>query len=386
MKDSEFFQQIRPYDEKEIPSAINRILSNDTFYNVGRWLFPDKSKNEIIEIFRSVSTADDFQVKVMYPAMKSILAQTSSELTYGGLENLSPEKSYLFISNHRDITLDSALLQIILYENKFPTTEISAGSNLLSSPLLLDIGKINKMFTVIREGEGRVLYENLKILSKYIRHAITDKKTSVWIAQRNGRTKNGDDRTEIALLKMLHASYDGEFVPGFADLNMVPISISYEYEPCDGLKTQENYASVNTPYIKAPGEDLTSIITGILQPKGRIHMQFGNPLNLELPTFDPSENLNSLFKLLTEKIDDQIHLHYHLFPSNFIAHDLISKNSTFSDRYSPEEKDQFQAHTQKTLSSLQGDQNLLEKILLNLYAFPVRNYFSQTRSERTKKI
>lgn len=252
MTDSSCFDKIRPYHEQEIPPAINRIVADKTFLQVIRWLFPDKSENEMISNIQSVSTSYDFQSRLMYPAIKSILAKTSGGLTCDGLENLSPEKNYLFISNHRDITLDSAILQVILFENEFSTTEISAGSNLFISPLLVDIGRINKMFTVFREGDGRVFYENLKILSNYIRHAINHKKASVWIAQRNGRTKNGDDRTEIALLKMLQASYDGDFIPGFTELNMVPMTISYEFEPCDGLKTKEVYESMEGKYEKDP--------------------------------------------------------------------------------------------------------------------------------------
>lgn len=373
------FDEIRPFNEQEIPAAIKHILADKTFLRIVHWLFPDKPENIITENLQSVSTSDDFQSRVMYPAFKSILAKTSDKLTYNGFEKLDPEKSYLFISNHRDITLDSGLLQLILFENKFPTSEISAGSNLLFSPLFHNIGKINKMFTVIREGDVRTIYENLKILSGYIRHTINYKNTSVWIAQRNGRTKNGDDRTEIALLKMLHASYDGDFIPGFKELNIIPISISYEYEPCDGLKTKEVYKSIDSTYIKEPGEDLQSIITGIVQPKGRIHLQFGNPLNPELHDIDPSEKVANMFKILAVKIDHQIHSNYHLFQTNYIAYDMLSKDPIFIDRYSQEEKNQFQEYALTVINSLHGDHKLLEKIFLELYASPVENYLSHVK-------
>lgn len=380
MAEIDYFDDIRPYRNEEIASAIKRITADKKLHQVIQWLFPDKSVNDILDIILSVSTSDDFQVKLMYPAINSIVAKTSSGLTYDGLENLSPDKNYLFISNHRDITLDSAILQVILFDNGFSTTEISAGSNLFSSPLLLDIGKINKMFTVVREGNVRTFYENLKVLSEYIRHAIVHAKTSIWMAQGNGRTKDGNDQTEIALLKMLHTSYEGDFISGFNELNLVPITISYEYEPCDGLKVFEKYKSLHHKYMKEPGEDLKSIITGIAQPKGNIHLQFGIPVAAELARMDPDIKTPDFFRQLAEMIDQQIQSNYHLFPTNYISHDLISEKSDFSDHYSPAEKTRFREHADKTISGLPGDPDQLERILFQLYANPVENYFSTTNS------
>lgn len=383
---NEAFEKIRPYHAEEIPDAIRRIILDKSFFPVVEWLFPNLTQDVIKKQLLSISGVDEFQEKFMYPAVHSILAKTSNGLTSGGFDNISADKEYLFFANHRDIALDSTILQLLLYEHKFRTTEISAGSNLLISPLLTEIGKINKMFTVFREGEGKEFYQNYLNLSDYIRYVITEKKSSVWIAQRNGRTKNGDDKTEVALLKMLHASNPGNLLSGFEELNLVPVIISYEYEPCDALKVREIYESMKGEYQKRPGEDRESILAGITQPKGRIHLQIGHPVNSDLPALQTVKKPSEKFQVLAHLIDRQIHSNYKLFPTNMIAYDLLSGKKKFKEHYSPEEKVHFQEYVDEKIALLHGDHNVLKEMLLSIYAKTVENNMSNIRTGRTNNL
>ena len=276
------FEDIRPYNDSEIPSAISRFVNNEYFPIIAQTLFPDKEiealKKEVLEI----KTIRQFQSMFMYPLIGKIVDLSITELTYSGIkEYLSKDVQNMFISNHRDITLDSALLNIELFENNLNTCEITFGSNLMKGEIVIDIGKMNKMFRIVRGGNIRDFYKNSMDVSSYMRYAITQKKESVWIAQRNGRTKNGDDKTEMAVLKMFSLSSEGSFVDNLMELNITPIAISYQYEPCDFLKTTELYVSSYQKYEKAPNEDLNSILSGIQQNKGKVHISVTKPITKE---------------------------------------------------------------------------------------------------------
>ena len=278
------FDKLRPYYDYEINAALKRMTASSVFPPIVNFLFPEKKIDEVKELLNNINTVYDFQTKFMHKVVRGIVEKTSAGLTFDGFENLDPNTPYLFIANHRDIVLDSAILQILLVEHKLPTSEITFGDNLMSSDFVVDFGKSNRMFIVYRGGSRAEILNNSKLLSSYIRHAITKKKNSVWIAQRNGRTKDGLDKTEDALLKMLRISSDNDFVDNFSALNIVPLTISYEYEPCGIHKVKELVASQNANYIKAPDEDFKSIITGITQKKGKIHLSAGKCINDELIT------------------------------------------------------------------------------------------------------
>jgi len=367
------FEDIRPYHDHEINPALKRIISEPLFDKILDFLFQGQDKVLIRKMLSETHTAHDFQVHFMHPLVSSIVKKTSAGLTYDGFNQLIPGKPYLFVANHRDIVLDSAMLQVLLLDNGHLTSEITFGSNLMINPFIIDLGKVNRMFKVIRGGNKIELLKNAKRLSAYIRYTITQKKVSAWIAQRSGRTKDGNDRTEPGLLKMFNMSAGGDFHQAFAELNIVPLVVSYEYEPCSAFKIKELIALLNGPYQKKPDEDLLSIITGITQPKGRIHMSVGKPVNHLLKELDPDDTLNNKINRLTELIDAEVYRHYKLWPSNYIACDMLSNSVAYRDHYTDHEKKLFLQTMENDIRGLAGEKEMKEEFFLKIYANPLIN-------------
>jgi len=371
------FDEIRPYCEdnikNEVKDALARISSDKAFYLIINYLYPDVQKDKITSKLMEINSTLEFQKQFMHPAIRKIIEKSSNGLTYDGFKNISKNNSYLFISNHRDIFLDSGILQILLLENNLPTTQITFGNNLMSTGFVTDLGKVNKMFTVFRGVTNKELYESSKLLSEYIRVTVTDKKESVWIAQGNGRTKDGDDKTQTGLLKMLNVSGKSTLIENFEQLNIIPVSISYEYEPCDSKKTQELYSSLNSTYVKSPDEDLQSIISGITEHKGHIHLSLGKNINYELLEIWKIQNENEKIKTLASAIDNQVYSNYKIWKTNYIAFDLLYNDNLYSEYYTSEEKEQFKAYISKQLYNLDGDRQKLNEIFLNIYANPLKN-------------
>ncbi|MBK9478790.1 MAG: acyltransferase [Bacteroidia bacterium] len=364
------FEDIRPYSAEEFASAWNRIKDHPTFHAALQYLFSEGDRKKIVADFPNFNSTSDFQLKIMHRAIRNILSQSSAGLSSGGFENIAPNVAYTFISNHRDIFLDSGILQILLVEHGHDTSEITFGNNLMVNQFLIDIGKVNKMFTVYRTGNRREIYDNSIRLSNYMRFAITSKKQSTWIAQRNGRTKNGWDETQVGLLKMLQVSKPENFEESFAELNIVPVSISYEFEPCDILKVRENYLSMQGNYTKSADEDVRSILAGVTENKGRVHLQLGQPLNRALPQIaQASDNM----KALNNYMDAEISGGYQLFPTNYIAFDLLNTVNDNKSQYTVEQHDYFIHYMQEKLKLVQGDNATLQKLFLELYANPVAN-------------
>ncbi len=364
------FDDIRPYNDSEIPAAMQRIVSDKYFPLVSSYLFPSKPLQEVAALMGSFRTVEEFQWGFMYDAIWSLADQTTSGLTVSGMERLDPEKHYLFVSNHRDIMLDAAFLQVLLVDSGRKTSEITFGANLMQGQLVIDIGKSNKMFRVERPStvsSPRDFLIKSKYLSEYIRYTIGQKGESVWIAQRNGRTKDGCDATDQGIIKMFGLSGGPDKVKALADLNIAPLAISYEWEPCDQLKALELYASSSgKPYIKRPGEDLNSILTGIQQQKGRVHIEVCEPLSYgELEAFRgmPSTLFN---KEVASLVDSRIKPQYRLYPNNYIAADIISGKRIYS--YTAAEKKTFLAHVDGIVKEYPEE---LRDILLHIYANPV---------------
>ena len=367
------FDHIRPYHDHEINPALVRIINSPEFTPVVKFLFPDKPVDELKDLLSGIHTSGDFQIRFMHSVVRSVLSKTADNLSFDGFDKLDPNVPYLFISNHRDIVLDSAILQSLLVDHSLPTSEITFGDILMMSPFIIDFGKCNKMFTVFRGGSRLEIMKNSILLSSYIRHTITEKKNSIWIAQRNGRTKDGHDKTEEALLKMLGLSSKKRFDENLSELNIIPLTISYEFEPCGFFKAKELLLSKEGKYEKETGEDFTSILSGITQPKGRIHLCAGNCLNEELKTFPISENKNSNFERLALLIDKEIYKNYKLWPSNYIAYDLSLETSRFSGHYSQKEKENFLKFINSDLHQFSGDKKDIESIYLKIYSNPVTN-------------
>lgn len=371
--DDNEFEAIRPYNDTELKPALKGITESKEFFAIAPFVFPDKRIEEVKEMLEGVSTAGEFQKVFMHRAVRRVVEESSDGLTFDGFDKLNPDTPYLFIANHRDIVLDSAILQVLLVEHNIATSEITFGSNLMISPFIVDFGKVNKMFTVNRSGSKLEVLENSRYLSSYIRYCITQKKSSVWIAQRNGRTKNGFDKTEEALLKMLNLSGEKGFIDNFSELNIVPLIVSYEYEPCGVLKVNELYQTNFSSYVKKPGEDLNSIITGFKQYKGHIHLSAGELLNEHIQSSDYGLCTKDNIRNLAQTIDNIMYRNYRLWKTNYMAYDLLYNSSSFSDHYSPEERMNFIKLIDRETSRLNGDKEVLRRIYLEMYANPVIN-------------
>lgn len=373
MKESKF-DDIRPYYEEEIPSAMQRIASSVSFPLVASYVYPDEPVESVRKRIASFTTVRQFQTETMRLVNERVIENSITNFSCSGIERLSPEKNYLYVSNHRDIMLDSSLLQYFLVLNGFDTTEITFGANLMMNQLIIDIGKSNKMFKVERPGGSvKDFYRKSLHLSEYIRYALKEKHQSVWIAQRNGRTKNGIDATDQGIIKMFCMSEPSDKIKALADLNIVPVSVSYEWESCDILKALELYESQYTKYTKKPGEDLNSILTGILQPKGNVHFELCEPISVaELVTYEGLTN-NEYHKAVAKLLDSRINTAYRLYPNNYIAHDIRYGNNKYRELYTNSQYDEFVKHMSKLDKFDTCDIEQLRDIFLAIYSNPVDN-------------
>ena len=364
----EILNDYRPYNDSEVPAAVHRIAQDVLFPQIARFIFPEKNSSNFLEEFKQIKTVDEFQAKIMDKAISKVVEKTITNLSYTGVDALTNDKSYMFISNHRDIVLDSAILQTILLANKIKTTEITFGSNLMHPQFVVDVGKINKMFKIVRGGTIREIFENSLNVSEYMRYAITEKRESTWIAQRNGRTKDGIDKTEIAVLKMFAMSSKKPFVENLEELNITPIAVSYEYEPCDFLKTREIYFSRRQTYEKKEDEDFNSIQHGITQFKGNTHYTICETITHNELSECAKLPRTEQFKELANIIDKKIYAGYKLWKTNYIAHDILHKKSEFSDFYTANDREKFLEYMNNGLNLIDGDNSELQEIFLGIYA------------------
>ena len=365
------FDDIRPYYDSEIPAAMQRIVESDFFGLLCTYVYPGHNPADVRKMMLSFRTIRDFQLEVMRCVNEQVIARSTTAFTYSGVERLDPQKQYLYVSNHRDIMLDACLLQYILYKNGHETTEITFGANLMSSPLVIDIGKANKMFRVERGGNMKDFYHASKHLSDYIRYVLTEKGQSLWIAQRNGRTKDGVDQTDQGIVKMFCMSEPMDKIKALADLHIIPVSVSYEWESCDILKALELYQSRFSRYVKKPGEDLNSILTGIAQPKGRVNITFCPEVTeTDLRQFEHCTN-NEYHRMVAQLLDERIISAYQLTPNNFIAHDLRFGQQLYRERYTDEELKTFMTYMEQLGKFDIAEPDVLKDIFLGIYANPI---------------
>ena len=368
------FDDIRHYTDAEMLQALKRIEQFPELKPVAAYAFPDLSYEDFIELLDSIKSTADLQHRVMVCGMRSVIAKTMTSFTFSGLENIQPGKAYLYISNHRDIVLDAYLLQCILDTHGMSTTRITFGSNLMKNEFLRELGLCNKMFRTERGGTAKGFYAALAHLSDYINNSILNDNESIWIAQRGGRTKDGLDVTDPALIKMLGmASPYSDLVAAYGGLNIVPLSISYEWEPCDSLKAIERCKTIDGKYVKAENEDLISVVTGITQPKGTVHLSIGKPITIEDLIEMPSTR-NDFCDALAAMLDTKINAGYHLSPNNYIACDIMNGNDSHLDKYTPEQFAAFQSRLDNVLSDNPSlDKEKLRRYFLEIYACAVRN-------------
>ncbi len=377
MSTDQEYNEIRPYRDSEIHEVIKILTKEESFKTLLKFLFPQIPVSDFIQKLLTIRSVKEFQIGIIYPYIKEIIKNTTQGLSSEGLDKLDPQKSYLFISNHRDIVLDSAFLNILLLENGHETSEIAIGDNLLIYPWITQLVKLNKSFVVRRNLPSRQMLESSALLSKYIRHNITERKQSVWLAQREGRSKDGDDRTQTSLLKMINMSGSGNFEDSFREICIVPLSISYEYDPCDYLKAHTFLLkSENPEFKKSQADDLKHMATGIQGRKGRVHFKAGNPIDCQLNGLNDVEKNDRLVKL-AEILDDQIHKNYKLWPGNFIAADILNQNNAFVDKYSQEDVEHFNTYIDEHISRVQGDRAFIHRFLIKMYANPVMNFYKE---------
>lgn len=368
------FTDISPYTDAEAVEALGKLADHPAVVEVSKAIFPDKEPEFLRKILKSVKSIDEFQILVMNKAVEWVLSTTAHNFSYDGIGNLKKiNGKFLAMSNHRDIILDPAITQVVLYRNAIPMTEIAVGSNLLTNKYIEYLIRSNRMIKVIRGINARQLYLSSQVLSKYIRECITSGRSSIWIAQREGRAKDGIDTTEQGLLKMLDMSGTADFTTNFEELNIVPLSISYEYEPCDILKARERLISRTQKYVKASREDLISIMTGIEQQKGNIHLNIGSPLTHDEIEAASCCNKNDRYQAIRHAVDVRIIEGYKLWKTNYIGYDMVNHTFKYRDKYTPEDVAQFTDYVEHQLDKVEKSlcRADLRDIFLRIYANPV---------------
>jgi 1-acyl-sn-glycerol-3-phosphate acyltransferase len=374
MQQEEAFQSIRPYNNEEVKGVMEQLLQEPLFLKVLPAVYPKRDINEVVARLCQISSVKEFQKEVVYDYLRIIIDKTINKLSFSGLENLSKEKNFLFMSNHRDIILDSALMNVILFENKIKTSENAIGSNLLIFPWIEMLVKLNKSFVVKRNLPAKEMLLASKELSAYIQSSILEKKRSVWIAQKEGRTKDGNDYTHSGLLKMIHMSSDKPLSTYIKSLNLVPVTVSYEVEPCDRHKTKELYMKLKEgKYVKNPKEDLLSMVGGLNNFKGRVHISFGKILDKELDILDNITTNNEQYGKLAQIIDQSIHENFRLFEGSYIAYDILTKSEKFKDKYTNAEFRSFSRHLLSQIAEIEGEKETIKQIFLGIYANPLIN-------------
>ena len=372
----EAFDSIRPFEPEELPQAYDRLLADKQFVEVLAFLYPGVPAEAIAAKMRQCRTNLEFQKTFCYTFLEQLLLKVAKGCDMD-TSLVDVTKRYTFVSNHRDIVLDSALLDKLLIDAGFTTTcEIAIGDNLLSLPWVRDLVRVNKAFIVERSLPPRQMLLASKRLAEYMHFAIAQKNENVWIAQRAGRAKDSDDRTQPAILKMMAMGGEGSPAERLKQLHIVPLAISYEYDPCDFLKAKElQQRRDTTDFHKAPGDDVRSMQTGILGYKGRIHYHCAPCIDQFLDTVADMPK-GELFDKVAAHIDQEIHRNYRLYPSNFIALDMLEGSNAHEDRYTKEDKAFFDKYLQGQLAKIdleKPDHQFLRERMLTMYANPARN-------------
>ena len=377
MKIPEQFDPIRPFEPDELPDVFDRLLQNEQFCSVLAYFYPDVPKEALAAKMHACKDNLDFQKTFCYGFLVQLLARLSKGCDID-IASLDTDSRYTFISNHRDIVLDSALLDKLLIDAGFNTTcEIAIGDNLLKLPWVKDLVRVNKSFIVERALSMREMLMASKRLSEYMHFVIAEKNDNIWIAQREGRAKDSNDRTQEAILKMMVMGGDGSIIDRLKQLHLVPLAISYEYDPCDYLKAAELQARRDNPcWQKGPMDDVTSMQTGIMGYKGYIHYQCADCIDSYLDTIPADTPKTELFRLIADHIDRQIFAGYRLYPNNYVALDLLHGDSAHADHYTAEDKAHFEAYLKGQLDKIEmegKDDAYLREQMLKMYANPAIN-------------
>jgi 1-acyl-sn-glycerol-3-phosphate acyltransferase len=373
------FDDIRPLTNDEVGEAIEELIASKDFERAFRYIKPDLEWEEFSQLMRTFHTKEEFKSVLAYDVVMMVARNTTFSLTVSGSSRL-PEGHVpcTFISNHRDIVLDAAFLNVMLYDVGYGMTQVAIGDNLLISPWIEKLVRLNNSFIVKRGVSGRQQLEASALLSAYIHHTIKETQESVWIAQREGRAKDSDDKTQSSILKMLNMGGDKDIVSNLMELNIVPVAISYEFDPCDYLKAQEFQQKRDNPdFVKSKRDDLLNMETGILNNKGRVHITIGSPINSHLSQLDGSMDKNELYSLIATIIDKEIYKHYRFYPCNYVAYDMLTNTGRFKSNYGLKDKKQFESYLQGQLDKIEcphKDEAYLRTKMLEMYTNPLKNH------------
>jgi len=376
------FDPIRPFYDAEVNTAIRQIVDDKMLEAMMQFTFPQDQAATWKERLKHTHSLRDFQVNFIYPAVRKVLEMSSDGLTVGGFEQLEPNTAYLFVSNHRDIILDTSILNACLFENGLVMTTSAIGDNLIKKPFIATLSRLNRNFSIRRGLSGRALLASSMLVSEFIQKSLLRENRSVWMAQREGRTKDGNDGTQRGVLKMLTlAEKDNNSFSYFEKIQLVPVSISYEYDPTDSLKIPELIAkSKEEKYVKGENEDFITLLSGIMGAKKRIHIQVGKVLHEEVRAINKEDlTTNEKLSKLSDCIDAQIWKGYKLWPSNYIAYDLLHVSYRYAGQYTPAEKEAFETRLAQKVNT---NQPLEVENFLRMYANPVANQlgFSDEKS------
>ncbi|ERT62329.1 acyltransferase [Prevotella sp. BV3P1] len=374
------FDSIRPFEPEELPKVFDRLLADPQFQQVLAYLYPNVPMDAIAQRLHVCKTNVDFQKAFCYEFLQKLLAQKAKSCDMDAT-SISNERNYTFISNHRDIVLDSGLLAKLLIDHNFPTTcEIAIGDNLLSLPWVKDLVRVNKAFIVERSVSFREMLATSKRLSAYMHFAIEEKKENIWIAQREGRAKDSDDRTAESILKMMAMGGEGNIIERLQQLHLVPLAISYEYDPCDYLKAAEFQLKRDNPdWQKGSQDDIVSMQTGIMGYKGHIHYHCAPCIDDYLSTLDANMPKADLYRIIAAHIDQEIHRNYRIYPNNYVAYDLLEGNNATSSHYTPQDKAAFEQYLSDQLAKIDipnKDEAYLRERMLTMYANPLKNHLA----------
>jgi glycerol-3-phosphate O-acyltransferase len=367
------FDAIRPFYDSEINEALRDVVNHPMMKTMMNFTFPEVEDEVWKEQLKKTHSIRDFQCNFIYNTIQKVLEKSSEGLTTSGFDKLEKNTSYLFISNHRDILLDTTLLNVCLFEHGLVMTASAIGDNLVKKAFLSTLAKLNRNFLVLRGLTPREMLQSSKLLSEYMGQLLLRENRSVWIAQREGRTKDGNDETNPGVLKMIGMGSDeANLMDYFKKIKIVPVSISYEYDPTDVLKMPQLMAEANNEvYIKDKNEDFMTILSGIMGTKKRIHISVGDVLNTEIDQIvAENDNANKQIQALAQVIDDSILKNYQLWPTNFIAYDILNGTTKFAHLYKENEKSLFERRLEMRIGS---DNPVTRQGFLSMYANPVVN-------------
>lgn len=377
------FDEIRPYHDEELPQIYEELIADAAFREAVSTVMPGVPFEQIARQMRACKTKQEFQRAFSYNLIQNIIKEATDGVTLNHTALPDEGKNFTYISNHRDIILDSGFLSVLLADIGLDTPEIAIGDNLLIYPWIKKLVRINKSFIVQRGLSMRQMLESSMRLSAYMHFAINRKKQSIWIAQREGRAKNSDDRTQDSVLKMLAMGGEGSVIDRLIEMNIAPTALSYEYDPCDYLKAWEFQLKRDNPeYKKSTADDLLNMKTGLFGYKGHVHFQTGACINDELRRMDGTLPKTELFARISALIDKRIHSNYRIYPNNYVAHDLLEGNDNFTSHYTPEDRQRFLTYLEQQLARIEivgKDENFLREKMLSMYANPLKNYLTATK-------